>query len=54
MRKSKKRNKQKKMDWDTMIKKLHQFFEDINDSAKLIEESLKKMKNNNPNLVLPD
>ena len=53
MRKEKK-NKQKKMDWETMIKKLHEVFQDINDSAKLIEEGIKKFKQNNQNLVLPN
>jgi len=53
MRKEKK-NKPKKMDLDTMIKKLHEIFQDINDSAKLIEEGIKKMKKNNQNLVLPN
>lgn len=53
MRKGKK-NKPKKMDWNTMIKKLHEVFQDINDSAKLIEEGINKFKQNNQNLVLPN
>jgi len=53
MRKEKK-NKQKKMDWNTMIKKLQEIFQDINDSAKLIEEGIEKIKKNNQNLVLPN
>lgn len=53
MKKAKK-NKQKKMDWDTIIKKLHEVFQEINDNAKLIEESLKKKKQNKPNLALPN
>ncbi|MFX1339166.1 MAG: hypothetical protein ACFFDK_11205 [Promethearchaeota archaeon] len=53
MRKSKKKDS-KKMDWETMIKKMYEIFQDINDSAKLIEESLKKIQKNNPNLKLPN
>ena len=54
MRKEKK-TKQKNMDWDSMIKKMHEIFQNINDSAKQMEESLKKLKESKQNyyLVLP-
>ena len=53
MKKTKK-GKKKKMDFEDMIKKLGEIFQEINDNAKLIEDSVKKLKNAKYNLILPD